>query len=159
MHRSDNFYAEQLLLMTAIKTNGEPDPERMIDTLLDHELKNLPTKSRWVDGSGLSRFNLCSPANLVEVMNRTIRDFGKERLKALLPTGGEGTLKNLLQEDRGFIFAKTGSLSSIICLSGLVETQKGRTFLFSILVNNYTGDASSLKKKIADFIHAMRAKN
>ncbi|HYV55179.1 MAG TPA: D-alanyl-D-alanine carboxypeptidase, partial [Chitinophagaceae bacterium] len=60
MHRSDNFFAEQVLLMVAHKFNISMSDERVIDTLLKTIFKDLPQKPGWVDGSGLSRYNLFS---------------------------------------------------------------------------------------------------
>jgi len=65
MHRSDNFYAEQSLLMLCNKKLGTMNDEKIINTLLNSDLKELPQKPQWVDGSGLSRFNLFSPQDFV----------------------------------------------------------------------------------------------
>ena len=58
MHRSDNFFAEQTLLMVSNERLGVMNDEKIIDTLLKTDFKDLPQKPRWVDGSGLSRYNL-----------------------------------------------------------------------------------------------------
>ena len=57
MHRSDNFFAEQTLLMASNEHLGYMNDEKIIDTLLKADLKDVPQKPKWVDGSGLSRYN------------------------------------------------------------------------------------------------------
>ena len=58
MRRSDNFFAEQVLLMGAQQLLGKMDDAAFIDSLLKNDFAGLPQKMRWVDGSGLSRYNL-----------------------------------------------------------------------------------------------------
>ena len=70
MSRSDNFFAEQTLLMASNELLGYMSDEEMIDTLLKTDLKNIPTKPRWVDGSGLSRYNLFSPKDFVFLLDK-----------------------------------------------------------------------------------------
>ena len=50
MHRSDNFYAEQSLLMVSEKLLGTMNDRKIIDTLLKSDYKDLPQKPGWVDG-------------------------------------------------------------------------------------------------------------
>jgi D-alanyl-D-alanine carboxypeptidase/D-alanyl-D-alanine-endopeptidase (penicillin-binding protein 4) len=97
MHRSDNFFAEQLLLMVSDKLSGTFNEKTLIDSLLQGELKFL-TKARWADGSGLSRYNLFTPKDFISILGRMQQEFGMERLQAIFPQSGQGTLKTLLQE-------------------------------------------------------------
>ena len=78
---------------------------------LKTDFKNLPQKPRWVDGSGLSRYNLFSPRDFVFILEKMKNDFGMERIKNIFPTGNDGTLTNYYRAEKGYIFAKTGSLS------------------------------------------------
>ena len=145
MHRSDNFFAEQVLLMVAGKLNISMSDERVIDTLLKTDFKDLPQKPGWVDGSGLSRYNLFSPQDLVFILNKMKNDFGMERIKNLFPTGNEGTLVNYYVSESGYIFAKTGTLSGVIALSGFLYTKKNKLLIFSVLVNNHNASGTQVK--------------
>ena len=152
MYRSDNFFAEQTLLMAGNELLGFMNDEKIIDTLLKTDLKDLPQKPVWVDGSGLSRYNLFTPKDFIWLLNKMKNDFGLERMKRLLPTGGNGTLGNYYKQDSGRIYAKTGSLSGVICLSGYLISKKNHLLIFSILVNNHNGSGSAIRKAVENFI-------
>ena len=155
LHRSDNFYAEQTLLMVSNEKLGEMNDVRMIDTLLATDFKYLPQKPRWIDGSGLSRYNLFSPQDFVWILNKLKDEFGMKRLKVLLPTANEGTLAGLYDKYENRIYAKTGTLSNNVAFSGYLITKKNKILLFSVLINNHMTSAVSLRKKIQMFVEGI----
>ena len=114
MHRSDNFFAEQTLLMVSDQELGLMNDSRIIDTLLQHDYADLPQKPSWADGCGLSRFNLFSPRDFVMLLGKLKNEFGMDRMKKILPTGGTGTLERYYLKDSGFIFATTGPLTGVM---------------------------------------------
>ncbi len=152
MHRSDNFFAEQTLLMVSNEKLGIMSDRKIIDTLLKTDLKDLPQKAQWVDGSGLSRYNLFTPEAFVWLLNKLNIEFGLERIKILLPGANEGTLANLYKGYEGNIFAKTGTLSNNVALSGYLVTKRNKTLLFSVMVNNHQSTAVSIRKQIEKFL-------
>jgi D-alanyl-D-alanine carboxypeptidase/D-alanyl-D-alanine-endopeptidase (penicillin-binding protein 4) len=159
MFRSDNFFAEQVLLMASQQRMGFMNDDSIINQLLNNELAGLPQRPHWVDGSGLSRYNLFSPRDFVWILDQMKNEFGLERMERLLPTGGKGTLRNYYKQDSGYIFAKTGSLSDVITLSGYLITKKNRLLIFSILVNNYLGKGFELRRETEQFLHGIRETN
>jgi D-alanyl-D-alanine carboxypeptidase/D-alanyl-D-alanine-endopeptidase (penicillin-binding protein 4) len=159
MIRSDNFLAEQTLLMVSQERLGIMKDETIIDTLLNGPLADLPQKPVWVDGSGLSHYNLFTPQDFVALLIRCKNEFGMERMKTILPTGGKGTLKNYYRSDSGYVFAKTGSLSGVLCLSGYIYTNKNRLLEFSILVNNHIGSGSAIRREVEKYIEYLRKTN
>ena len=159
MHRSDNFFAEQTLLMASNEHLGFMSDEKIIDTILKFDLKDVPQRPKWVDGSGLSRYNLFTPQSFVYILNKTKNEFGWDRLKNILPTGGTGTLSNYFKDARGFIYAKTGTLSNNCALSGFLITKKGKLLIFSILTNNYITGATPVRKAVEKFLLNIREKN
>jgi serine-type D-Ala-D-Ala carboxypeptidase/endopeptidase (penicillin-binding protein 4) len=159
MSRSDNFFAEQTLLMVSNEFLGYMNDERIIDTLLKNDLIDLPQRPVWVDGSGLSRYNLFTPRDFVWILTKMKNEFGLERLKRILPTGGAGTLGTYYKQDSGRIYAKTGSLSGVICLSGFLFTQKNHLLIFSILVNNLNASGSLVRKEVARYLDSIGSKN
>jgi D-alanyl-D-alanine carboxypeptidase/D-alanyl-D-alanine-endopeptidase (penicillin-binding protein 4) len=157
MYRSDNFFAEQTLLMVSNEYLGLMNDHKMIDTLLKTDLKGLPQKPNWVDGCGLSRLDLFTPQDFVWLLNKMKEDFGLERIKHILPTGGKGTLHSRFLQDKGAIFAKTGSLTGVVALSGYLITRKNRLLIFSVLVNNHVGGAALLRDATEKFIEDLRS--
>jgi len=152
MHRSDNFFAEQLLLMSANEMLGVMNEAKLIDTLLKSAFKDLPQRPRWVDGSGLSRYNLFTPRDMVVILDKMSKEFGMERIQEIFPTGGEGTITNYYKEITGNLFAKTGTLSGVVALSGYLYTQDKKLLLFSILVNNHQASSTDIRKTVEKFI-------
>jgi D-alanyl-D-alanine carboxypeptidase/D-alanyl-D-alanine-endopeptidase (penicillin-binding protein 4) len=158
MYRSDNFFAEQSLLMVSNKLFGYMNDEKVIDTLLKTDLKDLPQKPNWADGSGLSRYDAFTPQDFVSILNKMKNEFGIKRLQAIFPTGGTGTLKNYYKSDSGYFFAKTGSLSDVIALSGFFYTRKNKLLFFSVLVNNHHSSPFMVRKAVERFLQGIRNK-
>jgi D-alanyl-D-alanine carboxypeptidase/D-alanyl-D-alanine-endopeptidase (penicillin-binding protein 4) len=155
MHRSDNFFAEQSLLMVSNERLGYMSDVKMIDTLLKSDYLDMPQKPKWVDGSGLSRYNLVSPRDFVWLLTKMKNEFAWQRITAILPTGGTGTLSNLYKQYAGRIYAKTGSLSNHLALSGYLLTRKGRTLVFSIMVNAEMAPSGNIRKGMEKFLTAI----
>ena len=156
MHRSDNFFAEQSLMMVSQAILGYMDDSRAARKVIDSNLQGIPQRPRWADGSGLSRFNLFTPQDFVFILNKMQREFGMERMERIFPTGGRGTLSNYYKSDSNRIFAKTGSLSGVICLSGYLYTKKNKLLIFSVLVNNHYGNTTSIRRSVEKFISGIR---
>jgi serine-type D-Ala-D-Ala carboxypeptidase/endopeptidase (penicillin-binding protein 4) len=156
MHRSDNFFAEQLLLMVSNEILGIMNDEKIIDAILKTDFNNLPQKPGWVDGSGLSRYNLFTPQDLVSILNKMKNEFGMERVKGIFPTGGQGTLANYYSTDSTYIYAKTGTLSGVVALSGYLHTKKGKELIFSVLVNNHQASGTEVRRAVERFLQGVR---
>jgi len=161
MHRSDNFYAEQALLMVGKGLHQSFDDKKTIAYLLANDLADLAQKPSWVDGSGLSRYNLFTPENFTSILHKMYKSYSFERLQNIFPTGGEagGTLSGNYKNLNGKIFAKTGTLSGQVALSGYLITKKGKTLIFSVLVNNHTTTASNVRRAVEQFIQVLYSKN
>ena len=152
MHNSDNFFAEQTLLMISHQWWGLMNERNVIDSILKTNLAKLPQRPRWVDGSGLSRYNLFTPQSIVWLLQQMHNEFGLPRLQNILPIGNKGTLTNYYTNLTGKIFAKTGTLSGVVALSGYLTSRHGRLLYFSTLVNNHTGAATAVRRAIERFL-------
>ncbi len=159
MFNSDNFFAEQTLLMVSNEKLSYMSDEMIIDSLLKNDFKNIPTKPRWVDGSGLSRYNLFSPKDFIYILNKLKDSFGLDRMKRILPGAGKGTLTNYYGDIAGSIFAKTGSMSNNVSLSGYLITKKKRLLLFSVIINNFSGSGKAGRRAIEQLLLDIREKN
>jgi len=101
-----------------------------------------------LDGSGLSRLNLVTPAAVVKLLRYMYDSPARDNWISLLPVGGQdGTLATRFGDGAaaGHIHAKTGSLSHASALSGYAEKPGGQWVAFSILVNNYNGSAAEVR--------------
>jgi serine-type D-Ala-D-Ala carboxypeptidase/endopeptidase (penicillin-binding protein 4) len=152
MLRSDNFYAEQTLLMTARKLTGNFSEGAATELLLNTTFAGMPHRPRWADGSGLSRYNLFTPSDFVWVLDRMKTDFGLDRVQGILPTPGTGTLRSYGPDLTGRIYAKTGTLSGVVALSGFVRADSGKWLIFSMLVNNHRGSAADIRKRFESYL-------
>lgn len=156
MHRSDNFFAEQMLLSAGHKLTGSFEERKILDTLSALLLSGLPHNPVWVDGSGLSRYNLFTPKDFVNVLAAMKKDFGVDRLKNILPTGGTGTLSSLYRDEGDYIFAKTGTLNGVVALSGFLYTRKNKLLIFSVLINNHNASSTEIREGIERFLKNIR---
>ena len=155
MHRSDNFYAEQSLLMLSNEMLGMMNDEKIIDTLLKTDYKQMPQKPSWVDGSGLSRYNLFTPNDFIFVLNKMKDEFNWNRITTIFATGGTGTLGNTYKQLQAKIFAKTGTLSNNAALSGFIITNKQKILIFSILVGNHLSGSANIRSSMAKFLSSL----
>lgn len=111
------------------------------------------------DGSGLSRYNLVSAHQMVELLKWMNGQFSccSEFMASLPLAGTDGTLKKRMGNVKGRIRAKTGSMTGISSLSGYMTTKDGEPIAFSILQNGFTGPTEAYKGKIEDEICAFLA--
>lgn len=154
---SDNFIAEQILLMAANEISDTLQAKIVIKHMKEHHLKDLPDEPRWVDGSGLSRYNLNTPRNIIRLLEKIKNEVAYTELFKLLPAGGKpGTLEDQFKGETPYVFAKTGSLSNNYSLSGFLVTQKGKILLFSFMNNNFMVPASMIKQETEQVLQMIR---
>ncbi len=157
LHVSDNMIAEQIMLL--VSKADTLNTSKSIDYIAKTYLTDLPDKPRWVDGSGLSRYNLITPRSLVKVLEKLYKEVPTQRLFTLLSTGGlTGNLKNSFQADIPFIFAKSGSYSNNYNLSGYLVGQSGKTYAFSFMNNNFLKPMVQIRKEVERILTDLRGK-
>jgi len=152
LEESDNFIAEQLMLQVGKKVDSAYSVRRAISYSLDNYLKEIPQKPRWVDGSGLSRYNLFTPESFVFLLKKMHQEIEEEKLLSYFPIGGiSGTLKNYYKNEKPYIYAKSGTLSNNYNLSGYLKTKKGTILIFSYMNNHYQGGSVARKREMEKF--------
>jgi serine-type D-Ala-D-Ala carboxypeptidase/endopeptidase (penicillin-binding protein 4) len=153
---SDNFIAEQSLILCSGVQTDTLSVEQTIDKMKNTVLKNVPDKLRWADGSGLSRYNLFTPRSLVYILNEIRNKVPDQRLFNLFPNGGKtGTIRNFYKMETPFVFAKTGSLNGVHCLSGYLRTRKGKVLIFSFMHNNFIVPTSEVRNKMDEILRKL----
>jgi D-alanyl-D-alanine carboxypeptidase/D-alanyl-D-alanine-endopeptidase (penicillin-binding protein 4) len=157
---SDNFIAEQLLLVcSSVKFNMlNADSVRAYSK--SHYLTDLPDAPLWADGSGLSRFNLFTPRSIVKLLCKISDEMKNDSLlHSLMPAGGVvGTIKSAYKTDNGqpFVWAKTGSLANVHNQAGYLVTRKGKRLAFSFMNNNFTRPSREIRDemvRVMTYIH------
>ena len=156
MQISDNFFAEQLLMVCSSVFKDTLSTEWTIDYMKENYLSDLPDEPIWVDGSGLSRYNLQTPRSIVALLRKVDEELSDERIKTIFPAGGaSGTIRSWYPNPEGeepYVFAKTGTLSNKSALSGFIYTKSGKKLIFSFLHNNYITSTSPLKQEMEEIL-------
>jgi len=150
---SQNLHAEMMLRAVGRARRGvgsrEAGMEEMASFLAE---AGLPTGSYdLLDGSGLARVNLVTPAGVVRLLQHMHASPAWPDFLSLLAVGGEdGTLTQRFTSAplRGRIHAKTGSLAHVSALSGYAQRPNRTWVAFSILVNNYNGPPVEIRRLI-----------
>jgi D-alanyl-D-alanine carboxypeptidase/D-alanyl-D-alanine-endopeptidase (penicillin-binding protein 4) len=155
---SDNFLAEQLLILSSSTLSDTLNSTKARKHIMDNFLQEIEQAPRWVDGSGLSRYNLFTPETMVYVLNKMYQEIPRERLFNFFPVGGNiEALKTQLNGNGGpYIYAKTGSLGNNFCLSGYLITRSGKTLIFSFMNNHFTKSNAAVKEHMQTILEMFR---
>lgn len=152
---SQNLFAECLLKRAGYawaKRHHTPEPQggwatgaSAVGELLD--LARIDGDGLTVaDGSGLSRSNRCTAAQLARLLAwAQTQPFGRNLHESLATAGVDGSLRKRLKGSDGRIHAKTGTMKGIRALAGYVDSDAGPRFAFAVLFNGYPGSAGPYK--------------
>ncbi len=155
MQESDNFIAEQILLNCSFDVLGYMSDKDFIEKSKSTILSNCANEPKWFDSSGLSRYNALTPATITDVLNRIYQLKGMEYIKAIFAAGGEsGTLKNnfFIPGEKPYVYAKSGSLRDVYCLSGYLITKSGKVLLFSWMNNHIRQSKAALISEMENYL-------
>ncbi|MBO2010701.1 D-alanyl-D-alanine carboxypeptidase [Hymenobacter negativus] len=157
---SDNFLAEQLLLMcsTKIGYRDSLSTGRAIRYTRKKLLTGLPDPVYWVDGSGLSRLNLITPRTLTALLLKLHQELPEQRLLSLLAAGGgQGTLRKRYHDTSGpWVWGKTGTLSNNLNTCGYLRTKSGRLVAFTFMNNNHVVDSYYMRNEVERVLRQVR---
>jgi len=151
-----------LIKALAVSADGPPGSWKGGVSVVRRELDalGLPTAELvQVDGSGLSYDDRASPRLLVSALREASHSFayGAEFVSGLPIGGTDGTLKKRAERAGASLRAKTGLLTRVTGLSGLVRRADGTTLAFSILVNGFRGGAGEAMDAVDAFTAALVA--
>lgn len=143
---SDNLISESLVANISLRLNDTISADKGIQLIQNRFNDNISNQIQLFDGSGLSRYNLITPNALISSLENIYQLIGLERIKNIFP-------KNyILKEREDFVWGKTGTLRNNHNYSGYIITDKGRIYVFSIMINHFTNDLTKIKEAIADFL-------
>jgi len=149
---SNNLYAESITKMMGVIKFHEGTFQagtRAIKEVLNKEFGIPSNQLSLEDGSGLSRFNLVTPAQLARLLFVMFhnKEFSELFINALPSAGATGTLKNRMQtfDVKDQIRAKTGTLNGVSTLSGYITKNNKPELIFSIMINNALESAEDVQ--------------
>ena len=157
---SINLYAECLCKRLGAASTNQPGTwENGTASMRDFLLKSVGVSQdefSFDDGCGLSRKNGVSANVLCRVLEHDWYGPNRDAFVSSMAIGGiDGkTLKKRFTDDlKGRVFAKTGYIRGVSCLSGFSKAQDGSTLAFSVLINDiYTDDARRLQDRIVKVV-------
>ncbi|SIQ23642.1 D-alanyl-D-alanine carboxypeptidase / D-alanyl-D-alanine-endopeptidase (penicillin-binding protein 4) [Micromonospora avicenniae] len=164
---SDNILAEALARQVALARNQPASfvgAAAAVDQVAG-ELGLAADELALADGSGLSRTNRISPSLLTDLI--TLAGNGDHpELAAIfggLPVGGwSGTLGDrygtaATESGAGVVRAKTGTLTGVSAIAGVVTTKEGRLLTFAVLTDRVPADGTDSARAALDRITATLA--
>ena len=152
-YKSINLFAEHLVCLIAYEKGLVGSVNNGIEYISNYWESKIDTKGLYLtDGSGLSRSNGISSAHLTDLLQymHNKSKYSKEFYVSLPVAGESGTLRSLCKNEKGHgkIHAKSGTMNRIKSYAGYIESSTGKHFTFAVIVNNFEGSVSSVKKKM-----------
>lgn len=151
MKLSNNTIGEVLVKEMGKAVHGEGSWEKGL-AVMEESIINLgmdPNLFLLRDGSGMSHKNFVSSSELTKLLYEIQQKDWFTVFENSLPVAGEseklvgGTLRSRMDNLKGNVRAKTGSITGVQTLSGYVTNINGEKLIFSILNNNYIEDSMS----------------
>ena len=150
LQNSDNGIAEALLNMISQQNFNTMHPDKAIVLMLEQWNSWLPDPIEWVDGSGVSRYNMVTPRTLVSVLQKIYQTVDWQTLQRYFPQGAtSGTLKKY---SNMAVYAKTGTLRHNHNLSGYLVLSEEEIYAFSIMVNHHTATTDEIRAGIGSLL-------
>jgi D-alanyl-D-alanine carboxypeptidase/D-alanyl-D-alanine-endopeptidase (penicillin-binding protein 4) len=153
---SDDFFAEMLLKQLGARF-GRAGSTRAGASVASGVLARYGVHPRIVDGSGLSREDRASPAEVVDLLRAISGTPLGEVLQASLPTVGvNGTVRRIAKGTgaEGKCVAKTGTLSDVTNLAGYCHGAGNHQLAFAVFIDGPSNERSIalLSRIVADMV-------
>ncbi|HXW53956.1 MAG TPA: D-alanyl-D-alanine carboxypeptidase/D-alanyl-D-alanine-endopeptidase [Myxococcota bacterium] len=156
---SNNLAHDALIKVIAAEKGVKPATASagfsLVNDFLVKEIGIPPNSIVTADGSGLSRYNLITPDQMVKTLLYASNNFAlAPEFIASLPIGGEdGTLGRRLSGDyiRGRVRAKSGFMTGLLSLVGYLRAIDDELYAFAVMMNNVVGPTA----KYIDFQEAI----
>ena len=160
LQTSQNWFAEMLLktLGTEVGDGGSFAAGVEVERRFLVDVVGIDSTAFEIrDASGLSSGNLITPQALTELVRYIARTPQLAAVHGALPVSGAetGSLRRRLTDLSGRVRAKTGSISNVDSLTGIVTTASGRELAFAILANNTGAPGSAVRAAIDDVVRIL----
>ena len=146
LKKSDNLISESLAANISFRVNDTISVKKGIDIIKNLFKNNISKQINLFDGSGLSRYNLITPEALIISLERIYYMIGIERIKKIFSNNF------IIDNYEDFVWGKTGTLKNNFNYSGYLINDKGKQYVFSIMINHFTEDLDNIKNTIKDFL-------
>ncbi|MBC8146396.1 MAG: D-alanyl-D-alanine carboxypeptidase/D-alanyl-D-alanine-endopeptidase, partial [Bacteroidetes bacterium] len=151
--KSINSFAEACLKMCGVKMYSIGSTKKGIDAITNFWVSKGVAEDGLImkDGSGLSRLNLITTKQMVNMLYAYTKEPSFQDFYNSLAVGGKsGSISSLFigTNAENNLRAKSGYMTGIRAFSGYVNNKKDEQIIFSIIVNNYSGSPYSMKKKL-----------
>ncbi|HUF51621.1 MAG TPA: D-alanyl-D-alanine carboxypeptidase/D-alanyl-D-alanine-endopeptidase, partial [Longimicrobiales bacterium] len=162
LQTSQNWFAEQLLKTIGREAGGEGSWSRGLELerrFLIDVVGIDSTTFRLRDASGLSAGTLITPRTLVQLLAYMQRTPRLAPALAALPVAGgaTGSMRRRLEDLRGRVTAKTGSINNVDSLGGFLTADSGRRVIFAIIANNSGRSSTAMRPVLDDIVRAISA--
>lgn len=151
-YKSVNILAENLLQNSYHFSKSKKDMNAWVKWYLETKMEVGTAGMQIKDGSGLSKFNAVSSKQIVQVL---IKMKNNKAFKESLPIAGKsGTVRSFLKNSKSnaYIQCKSGSMTGVRSYAGYIRNKSGKTFAFSIIVNNAEGSGKDVQVKMEELI-------
>ena len=138
---SDNLISESIAANISLRLNDTISVDKGVRLI-----QNISKQIELFDGSGLSRYNLVTPKSVITSLHDIYNLIGFDRIKKIFPEN------YIIQNEKDFVWGKTGTLKNNHNYSGYIITDKKRRYIFSIMINHFTSDISKIRDAIVDFL-------
>lgn len=160
MHVSDNTIAENVGRVLARETGRPATPTGAAEATVAalEDLGVDVADLRLYDSAGFSVRNRIAPFHLTGALRAALDDPGARDVLNYLPVAGiEGTVAERYGQSNaaGVMRAKTGSLTGVTSLAGIVSTADGRVLAFAILADGMPYGQDRPRAAFDEFLQAL----
>jgi len=154
---SHNFYAEMLLRLLAAEVRGTGRDDEALVLVSDFLTEDVGVDAGSFsldDGSGLSPYNLLSPAAVVTLLRWIDRQGWRDAYLAALARPGAGTLRAWGSLPAG-LRAKTGSIRGSLGIAGFLKDRDAGLVFFAAFLGHRREEAPLLRGELAAWVRAL----
>lgn len=158
--KSVNLFAEHLLKYIGYHKSGKGSTEAGAEAIRNYfSSKGIDVRGlHLLDGSGLSRYNGITPAQLAGIIGLQTKQPHWEAFWNSLPIAGDpedvGSIKDMCVNTVAAknVRAKSGYIMRVRTYAGFVQTRSGKRLSFAMMPNNFTMSNAEMKKRLEDLM-------